>query len=131
MLVEEAMLLGQLTVTHARILDQATGGRFFGALSSVVARGLEPVVFGERECHDGGSSWALVVGWERGQEVVMEVRLPIPNDDLAALASVVQLHLVDYVDELKRELAAGLKDGPLEGVLDDLLPFRRSKEQPS
>jgi len=66
-----------------------------------------------------------------GREVVIEVRLPIPNDDLAALASVVQLHRIDYVDELKRELAAGLKDGPLEGVLDDLLAFRGSGEQPS
>lgn len=97
----------------------------------MVARGLEPVVFGERVRDGGSSSWVLVVGSEKGQVVVVEARLPVPNDDLAALASVVQLHLVDYVDELKRDLAAGLKDGPLGAVLDDLLPFPRSKDQPS
>lgn len=127
------MLLMQLTVTHARNLDQATNGACYEALSVVVKKGFDPVILGQRVRDVGGSGsrWFLVVGLIEDDELVVERTLPIPMNDIAAIASIVQLHTIDYIDELKAELVDTFKAEALGDELDELLPFARSKVAPS
>lgn len=127
------MLLMQLTVTHARNLDRATNGAFYEALSEVVKKGFDPVVVGQRVRDPGraGSSWFLIVGFIAADELVVERTLPVPRNDIAAMASIVQLHLLDFIDELKAELVDTFKAEGVGDGLDELLPFPRSKVAPS
>lgn len=127
------MLLMQLTVTHARNLDRATKGAFYEGLSVVAKKGFDPVILGQRVRDGGGSGsrWFLVVGFIAADELVIERTLPIPANDIAAMASIVQLHLIDYIDELKAELVDTFKAEAVGDGLDELLPFPRSKVAPS
>lgn len=128
------MKLLNVGLLHARVLDNATGGGLYRALQRALVAGADPEIAAQRHVDHPGrpSRWSLVVTARRdGEEVLREefaIDLHAGDPESALVAgTVVQIHLADYVEEIKQDIRAFLiEKDPFEQVLDDVLPFPRT-----
>ena len=90
---------------HLRLLDCALHGRLSDALAEVARHGGDPELCADRVRPPGGgpSSWCVIV---RGGTQLYRFEV----NDVSSLGIAAHIHLVDYVDELRADIAERARD---------------------